>query len=150
MSYEDTKVTVSSSREGIAKVLCRWGAAGVMWEDDLKTGGAVLRFRWKHGNDELVARLKLEIDRAGIGAAGTKKRESEIERRRRGVHRVAFWWLNAQDKAVKAGLFDPETVIIPWLEDGNGVTIGEALAPHLGAIGRADVSRRLQLPEVTP
>jgi len=143
-SCESTKVPVERSRGAIAAVLHAWGAKGVQWEDDFDTGAAVLRFRWKSGGGELVARLRLEIKlprRLRPTAAETRTRDQE----RRRIHRVAYHWLRAQQAAVESGLFKAETVIIPWLEDSTGVTIGEAMAPNLGKLGESDISRRLMM-----
>lgn len=154
MSCEDTKVPVERSRGEIAKILARWGALGVQWEDDLQTGTATLRFRWRppEGGADLVARLRLAVDNGNLRRLRTptphldKVREKWREQERRRLHRVAVHWLRAQHAAIESGLFKAETVILPWLEDATGATIGEALAGRLGALGSADMGRRLALP----
>ncbi len=140
-SCEDTKVPVERSRGAMAKVLAAWGARGVQWEDDFDTGDATLRFRWKTGDEELVARLKLVVK----GGLQGRSREKVREQERRRLHRVAFHWLRAQHAAVQSGLFTAETVIIPWLEDASGTTLGEALAGQLGTIAQSDVAKRLMI-----
>lgn len=145
MAYDKTNVSVSKSREGITKVLQAWGARGIQWEDDLESAGAVLRFRWKRDGKDLVARLNLDIDRAGIGKVGTGKRENEIARRQRQIHRVTYWWLKAQGEAIAAGLFEAEAAILPWIEDASGATVSESMLPHLGELGTADVRSRMML-----
>jgi hypothetical protein len=151
-SCEDTKVPVERSRAAIAKVLTLWGARGVQWEDDFDSGSATLRFRWRSPEGgELVARLHLRI---AIGHMPTgvrrvrppTKTEAAIEQERRRLHRVAFHWLKAQQAAIDSGLFKAETVIIPWLEDAQGRTIGEALAGQFAQLGKVDMTRRLALP----
>lgn len=142
-AYERTAVTVAKSRDGITKVLQAWGASGILWEDDLKTGSSILRFRWPHDGSELIGRVRLDVKVRSMGTSKAKEKLREQERRR--LHRVAFYWLKAQHEAVEAGLFTAEVVILPWLEDASGVTLGEAFAPHLGQIASADVGRRLML-----
>ena len=143
-SCETTKVPVERSRAEIAKVLTAWGAKGVQWEDDFETGTATLRFRWKSGTGELVARLRLQVHlRRPVRPTAAQTRARDQERRR--LHRVAFHWLRAQQAAVESGLFKAETVIIPWLEDGTGVTVGEALAGQLGKLAESDISQRLMM-----
>ena len=145
MAYDQTRVTVASARESIAKVLEKWGARGVMWEDDFTSFRSTLRFRWIHEGSELCARLNLTIDRGGIGRTGTAKREKEVERRRRQIHRVAFYWIKSQNEAVEAGLFRPEVAILPWLEDATGKTLAETIVPRLGSLESADFGARLMI-----
>jgi len=145
-AYEDTKVPVERSRAQISAILVQWGALGIMWEDDFKTGSAVLRFRWPVEGGELVARLRVEVDKERIDRFARMAVDKQRERERRRLHRVAYWWIKAQYNAVEAGLFEAETVVLPWLEDGGGVTMAEAMRPHLAALGTADVGRRLALP----
>ena len=143
-SCQTTKVSVERSREAIAKVLAAWGAKGVQWEDDFETGTATLRFRWKSGAGELVARLRLQLRlRRALHPTAAQTRARDQERRR--LHRVAYHWQRAQQAAVESGLFKAETVIIPWLEDGAGVTVGEALAGQLGKLAESDISQRLMM-----
>ena len=145
-AYGDTAVNVAKSREGIGKVLVAWGARGVSWEDDLLTGVAVLRFRWAPDDDdrEVVARLRLV---PVVGPTNTEKQAAAaLEKDRRRVHRVAFHWLKVQQEAVAAGLFDAETVIMPWLEDASGRTLGETIKPALAGLTTMDVQRQLSLP----
>lgn len=143
-AFGDTKVPVDRSRGEIAKILAKWGALGVQWEDDFTTGTATLRFRWRTADkagEQIVARLRLQCHVvAGLEPA---RRDKACEQERRRLHRVAFHWLRAQQAAVDAGLFKPESVIMPWIEDGNGKTLAEVIAPMLGSIGRLDTGRML-------
>lgn len=144
-AYESTSVSVDKSRASIAKVLVAWGATGIAWEDDLRTGAATLRFRWCPGDDdrELVARLRLV---PSVPVTNTEKQAAAaLERDRRRLHRVAFHWLKAQHEAVEAGLFDATTVVMPWLEDSTGRTLGETVRPALAGLASIDVGRRLAL-----
>jgi len=138
-SCEDTKVPVERSRSALAKVLAEWGAKGVQWEDDFATGTAVLRFRWGSPTGELVARLRLAVK------SGLRLSAAAREQERRRLHRVAYHWLRAQHAAVESGLFKAETVILPWLEDACGATLGEALEGKLGELGKADIANRMML-----
>lgn len=146
-SYEGTKVTVERSRAQIAEILEKWGALGIMWTDDLTTGSAVLRFRWPVDGGQLVARLRVDVDPKRLRRTDARVSvHKQRARERRRLHRVAYWWIKAQYNAVEAGLFEAETVVLPWLEDGQGVTVAESVRPHLAMLGTADVGRRLALP----
>ena len=144
-AYSGTQVGVEKSRAAIAKILQQWGASGVQWEDDLRGNGmATLRFRWPHKGAQLVVRIRLTPTVRPI--RGTKAAEKKLENERKRLHRVAYFWLKSQHEAVEAGLFKAEEVILPWLEDSEGNTLGEAIRPHLADFETADFRRRLQLP----
>ena len=139
-AYQDTTVPVDRSRGAIEKILREWGIEGMQWEDDFQSGATVLRFRWKrrnaHGNSTpLVARLRLEIPRDLVT-------DKAVQQARRRAHRVAYWWLKAALDASKAGLFDAEDVILPWIEDAGGTTIAEALRPRLSDLSTRPLALR--------
>lgn len=146
-AYSDTKVSVARSREGIESVLRKWEALGVQWEDNFEEQRATLRFRWPHEGAELVARLHLVFEeperwvgnRTRSDAMMTKARDAE----RRRVHRVTFHWLKTQFEAVDAGLFEAVDVMLPWIEDARGVTVGEAMRPALCLMSTTDVRKAL-------
>ena len=140
-AYQGTEVAVDKSREGITKILRRWGATALQWEEDFATGSALLRFRWPVHGEQLQARLRLVARTpAKVDARGVRRSPEALEKareaERRRLHRVAFHWLKAQADAIEAGLFEPATVMLPFLEGGDGRTVGEAMQPMLGELGR--------------
>lgn len=144
-AYTGTEVAVAKSREGVDKILRKWGASGLQWEDDFITGNALLRFRWPVNGTILQARIRLVARQPAKQDARGMRRSPEAidklrEAERRRLHRVAFYWLKAQADSVEAGLFEPSTVMLPWLEDGHGRTVAESMAPMLPQLGHATLA----------
>lgn len=144
-AYAGTEVPVAKSREGVDKILCKWGATALQWEDDFITGNALLRFRWPVNGTVLQARLRLVAKQpTRRDARGQPRSPDALEKlrdaERRRLHRVAFHWLKAQADSIEAGLFEPSTVMLPFLEGGDGQTVAETLEPMLSRLGHGNLA----------
>lgn len=144
-AYQDTPVSVSKSREGIDKILKKWGVIGIQWEDAFESGYSQLRFKWKHGDDSiLVARFRIhvagesELHKMAVdqrsGRFSTKKYEREKAARGKREHRVLLNLLKNVFEAIEAGIMKPEAILLPWIEDSDGQTVYDKLAPRLSML----------------
>lgn len=141
-AYEETTVAVSKSREQIDKILRNWGVVGIQWEDDFDKGVSQLRFRWKRDDEsELVARFRIGIDSEESLVEKSKDQRSgnfsqkkydriKLDRGKR-EHRVLLNLLKNMFEAIDAGIIPAEAVLLPWIEDVDGQTVYDKVAPKL-------------------
>lgn len=120
--YENTRVSVGSTRESIAKLLTDWGVVDIMWGDQPQTGAAEMRFRWQHEGAFYTARFN-------VPPTGDDAKE------RRRLHRALLHYLKGVFVAVEDGILDARTVFLPFLEAPSGQTFGEVVIPRLGTDG---------------
>jgi len=144
-AYEGTPVSVSKSRSSIDNILLKWGVIGVQWDDDYENGVAQLRFRWKRADDSvLVARFRIEVDseeslneKARDGRSGMfsakKYARLKMDRGKR-EHRVLFNFLKSMFEAIEQGIIPAEALLLAWLEDVDGKTVHDKLAPRIGVL----------------
>lgn len=141
-AYEETTVAVSKSRDQINSIVQRWGAVGIQWEDDFEKGIAQLRFRWhRDDKNDLVARFRIEVDseedlqsKAVDGRSGQfskKKYDRLLAARGKREHRVLLNLLKNMFEAIEEGIIPAESVLLPWIEDVDGQTVYDKIAPNL-------------------
>lgn len=154
----DTTVNSARSRGEIDEILRAWGCKQIMWGDDYEEGRAMLRFLWSNEGVDYVARFVITIptDEALRSAARTEARRKfsqskfELLQKRRGwaEHRQLFIWLKASFNAVEAGIVEASTIFLPFIEDAEGVTVGERLLADLPKIlNPGGVANLLAIPE---
>jgi len=154
-AYSSTTVTINRSREDIEKILRDWRVGGIQWEDDFDNDQSVLRFRWSRKEDGkiYVARFILEfekledIEKRAVDQRNNKfsklKYERLIKERGKREHRLLFMFLKNTFEAVAQGIVQAEAVFLPWLEDGEGVTLFERISPVMGSLGSATLPKAL-------
>lgn len=152
-AYEGTSVTIRRSREEIDSLLKNWGVSGIQWEDDFERGIVNLRFRWENDDTKHVARYTVALDddeklrEAAIDGRSGKPSEKKFERmkaeRGKREHRVLAAFLKNVFEAVEQGIIDAEAVFLPWLEDSEGFTVYERLAPVMKKIGSIPLPKAL-------
>lgn len=154
-AYSSTQVTINKSRDDIEEVLRNWGVQGIQWEDDFKNDRSILRFRWLREEDEkiYVARFILDfepledIKKRAIDQRNNKFSKLKFERlikyRGKREHRLLYMFLKNTFEAVSQGIIQAEAVFLPWLEDGEGVTLFERIAPVMGSLGAATLPKAL-------
>jgi hypothetical protein len=144
-AYQDTSVSINKSREEIDKILMKWGVVGIQWEDHFDSGVAQLRFRWKRDDGSvLTARFRValaseeDLRKAAIdkrsGKFSQKKYDREKAVRGKREHRLLLNLLKNVFEAIEGGIMHPEQVLLPWLEDVEGQTVYDKLAPRLSML----------------
>jgi len=148
-SYESTSVSVGRSREQIDEMLRSWGVSGIQWEDDFDKGVCHLRFRWKGdgeegGTQETVARFRIdmksetELRELAVDGRSGKFSEKKYKRvkadRGKREHRLIFNLLKNMIESIEEGILPARSLLLPWIEDGEGVTVFERLSPYMDSI----------------
>lgn len=153
-AYSQTTVSISKSRESIDAILTKWGVSGIQWEDNFDVGYVQLRFRWKRNDKaELVARFKMDIDsdeklreRAidqRSGRFSEKKYQRELLSRGKREHRTLFHMLKSLFEAIDDGILSAEALFLPWIEDADGRTVYEKVAPHMDQLAYEPLQKAL-------
>jgi len=153
-AYQDTTVAVSKSREQIDKILLKWGVVGIQWEDQFDEGTAQLRFRWRRADDsELVARFRIEVDSEEDLASKAKDERNQIfskkkyERlklnRGKREHRILLNLLKNMFEAIEEGIIPAEALLLPWIEDVDGQTVYDKVAPNLDQLASTPLHKAL-------
>jgi len=157
-AYEDTTVAVSKSREQIDRILLKWGVVGIQWEDHFDSGLAQLRFRWKRDDDsELVARFRIEVDsetdleeKAKDQRSGkySKKKYDRLKLNRgKREHRILLNLLKNMFEAIQEGIIPAEALLLPWIEDVDGQTVYDKVAPNLSQLASTPLHKALAPPK---
>lgn len=153
-AYENTTVAVSKSREQIDEIIRKWGVTGSQWEDDYEKGFATLRFRWKREDEsELVARFRVDLDSdEELRALAIDKRNNQFSEKKyerirldRGKreHRILLNLLKNMFEAIDEGIMPAEALLLPWLEDSEGMTVYDKLEPRLGQLATQPLHKML-------
>lgn len=153
-AYTQTSVPIDRSREAIAKILRNWGVSNIAWEDDFDNGVATLRFRWKREDESaLVARFRVDLDSEEIlqknaidgrsGSFSEKKYKRLLADRGKKEHRLLLNLLKNMFEAIEAGIIPAESVLLPWLEDVDGQTVYEKVAPRLDQLASKPLHKAL-------
>ena len=157
-AYADTTIAVSKSREQIDVILQKWGVVGIQWEDQFDEGIAQLRFRWKREDEsELVARFRIEVDDEKAlrersvdqrsGKFSEKKYEREKLSRGKREHRILMNLLKNMFEAIEEGIMPAEALLLPWIEDVEGNTVYDKVAPNLGQLATVPLHKALAAAE---
>jgi len=157
-AYDNTTVAVSKSRENIDEIIRKWGVSGIQWEDDYEKGFATLRFRWKRDDDTtLVARFRVELDsdedlrELAIDKRNNQFSEKKYERikmdRGKREHRILLNLLKNMFEAIDEGIMPAEALLLPWLEDSEGMTVYDKLEPRLHQLATTPLHKALASPE---
>jgi hypothetical protein len=157
-AYEGTTVAVSRSREQIDDIIRKWGVVGIQWEDDYEKGFATLRFRWKRDDKtELVARFRVDlesddelrahaIDKRNDQFSEKKYERIKLERGKR-EHRILLNLLKNMFEAIDEGIMPAEALLLPWLEDSEGMTVYDKIEPRLHQLATTPLHKALASPE---
>jgi hypothetical protein len=137
-----TTVSVAKSREEINTMLRSWGATGFQWSEDVDKGKAMLRFMWRYGDKNFMARFVISMPSDSQlrttcvdgrnGAFSQRKYDEAIKRHGMVEHRELALLLKAIFVAVSAGIIDAEAIFLPFIEDDDGQTVADILLPRLG------------------
>jgi len=137
-------VPVSKSRGEIEGLLRRWGASQMQWSDDFEGGQVMLRFFWRHDDQEYTARFMLSLGTADeiretckdgrSNRFSQSKFDKAMERRGMVEHRELALLLKAIFVAVDRGIISAEQVFLPFLEGADGVTVSERVLPVLSKL----------------
>lgn len=150
---EGTVVSVDKSRSEIRKLLTAWGAASVSFEDDIESDQAHLRFAWRAAADHPLLRVRLTIHlppaedlkalavNRKTGATSDAKLRKLLDQRGRREHRVLLLKLKADFEAAALGLLTVQEMLLPFLEFGDGRTVGEVVTPRLARLLEGPSSR---------
>ena len=153
-AYSETTVAVSKSRDQIANILLKWGVTGIQWEDQFDVGLAQLRFRWLRDDDsELVARFRVELDSSSdlrekaidnrSGRFSEKKYERLKAERGKREHRLLLNLLKNMFEAIEEGIIPAEALLLPWIEDVDGKTVYDKVAPNLAQLASKPLHKAL-------
>lgn len=158
-AYENTTVAVSRSREQIDEILRNWGVTGIQWEDDYKNGFATLRFRWVRDAEdeaELVARFRVDLDseddlrELAVDKRSNKFSDKKYDRikaeRGKREHRVMLNLLKNMFEAIDEGIMPAEALLLPWIEDSEGKTVYDKIAPRLHQLATTPLHKALASP----
>jgi len=154
-AYEDTAVSVSRSREQIDKILLHWGVVGIQWEDNFDQGFSQLRFRWSRDEDcHLIARFRIGIESDNdlkenakdqrSGQFSQKKYDRIKAGRGKREHRVLLNLLKNMFEAIEAGIIPAESILLPWIEDAEGQTVYDKIAPNLHRLTSSPLHKALK------
>ncbi len=153
-AYQETTVAVSKSREQIDRILLDWGVVGIQWEDQFDKGTAQLRFRWRRKDDsELVARFRIEVDsEEDLNTKAIDERSKIFSKKKydrlklnRGKreHRILLNLLKNMFEAIEEGIIPAEALLLPWIEDVDGQTVYDKVAPNLGQLATTPLHKVL-------
>ena len=103
-------------------------------EADLELAGLV-------GSGEEALKEKAIDQRSG--KFSEKKYEREMLNRGKREHRVLMNLLKNVFEAVEEGIIPAEAILLPWIEDVEGNTVYDKLAPSLGALATMPLHKAL-------
>lgn len=125
----ESDVPIERSRAKIEKLLRAWGCRQIGWLEDTVEGTYEVQFSLLSEQGEtLRARFYIQLERD----EGLTVRQQE--RRDRGRFRTLYLWLEGALRAVEAGIVPPEAIFLAWLSGPDGMTVWEAVRPHLGRL----------------
>lgn len=131
---EDTEVPVGRSREEIRKMLIAWDAESIAWEDEIRSGRSILRFRWTWKGVGVAARFEVRTDSLEEIAKSRPRnaRTPPVEwaskvraQQERALHRLLALKLKGDLNAVQAGMLTAFQVFLPFLETADGTTFAQ-------------------------
>lgn len=132
--YADTSVSVSRSKEQIAKVLRAAGARGLQLEEEWNDqGGAdrlLVRFAWPTENGAML-RVRFTATPKPPEPSTRSGWRVSPEQRERQAWRGLAWYIESLVKAAQFGIVPFEAVFLAYFEDERGVTVGDALIPQI-------------------
>lgn len=133
MSYEDTRVPVAQSQEGIRKMVYAHQGAGVSFMSRPP----------REGFEALVTMQKEAYHIRVMATCKPQGSQSSKEQEERRVWRVLFWHLKAMFEAADSGVIAIEDIIMPYIVTPDGRTIAEHVAPKLAELREATHQRLL-------
>ena len=153
-AYSDTTIAVSKSREAIDNILRAWGVSGIQWEDQFDEGTVQLRFRWRReSGNELVARFRIDVDgEEELKEQAIDKRSGQISERKYNLaklnqgkreHRLLLNLLKNMFEAIEEGIIPAEALLLPWIEDVEGNTVYDKVAPNIDKLSVAPLHKAL-------
>jgi hypothetical protein len=154
MPRATTVLSVAQSRELIENTLRKWGVSGVSWSDDFDESAVILRFKWKDGDNNYVARFILQLpsdedlrENSLDGRSGrfsSKKFERLCADRGKRQHYTLAMFIKTNFEAVEEGIITAQQVFLPWLEDKDGITVAERLGPMLHQLPKSSLPKMLE------
>ena len=134
----ESDVPIERTRGKIEKLLRAWGCRQIGWLEDNDRGVFEIQFTMlSDDGTKLTARFHIFLeDPDGLT-------ERQKDRRDRGRFRTLYLWLEGALRAVEAGIVEPEAIFLAWLAGPDGVTVWEAVRPHLPKLASGMGTRAL-------
>lgn len=146
----DTSVPVDRTRAEIGKLLAAWGCSALGWTDHLAEGAVELGFVWdpsvvaRHGKQGSRCRIHwlltcaqcqwkdgFPVTEQMLFRVRMRVKTGDDPQKKRQTHRLLLLKIKADLNAAEAGLAKAEEVFLPWIVDGNGVSVSEHVLPRL-------------------
>ncbi len=147
-AYRTTKVSVSKSQEDIRKLLRDFGASGVQFGEDFKTGEINVRFAKDLSGHTRTVSVSMRVPEVankktreyrrwknGHWVSYTKTPAERRDQLERATYRAMLEWLKAEFVAIEFGLRSFEDVFLSHFEwmlpNGQMTTVGAIIKPKL-------------------
>lgn len=147
MSYDDTKVPISQSQEGIRQLVYRHRGTGVSFMSKPPHEGfeALVTMMEQSYHIRVMAVCKAVDEHTVQGKKRppnvmTDLRTQEVRR----VWRVLYFHLKAMFEAADSGVIAIEDIIMPYIVTPDGRTIAEHIAPRLAELRGATHDKLLK------
>ena len=119
---------IANTRMEIEKLLSKWGCKKVGFFDHYDEQRVEIQFVWLADDGiPYAGRFVLDVRPCKLSELGASKIDAEV----RGRWRALLYFLRSALGAVEAGIIEAEALFLPWLLQGNGQTVSEALLPRL-------------------
>lgn len=141
-AYADTSVSQIKSQETIRTLLRLRGAFGLEITD-VWSPNAGLKVRFALPGPDGVGTMMIRVVIPLPDAPTTRPlrgydeptdeawRSKWRDQKERQLWRVLWYWLKTSFEAADAGLLKIEELLLPWIEDSTGRTVGEYILPQL-------------------
>ena len=137
MSYNETKVPISQSQEGIRQLVYRHEGTGVSFMSKPPKEGfealVTMNKQAYHIRVMAICFAPAEVSLQGKKRSPNVMADLRVQEVRR-VWRVLFWHLKAMFEAADSGVIAVEDIIMPYIVTPDGRTIAEHIAPRLAEL----------------
>ena len=139
MAYEDTKVAVSKSQDGIRKLINSHNGTGLILLSEPPREGFEAKIKL-----DTAYRIRIMAICRKIGAQRTDNalrnaQEQEVRR----VWRVLYWHLKALFEAADSGVIDVRDVILPYIVLHDNQTLSDHVKPRMSELMNLENTARL-------
>jgi hypothetical protein len=137
MAYQDTKVPISQSQQGIRELVSRHDGTGISFMSNPPREGfeALVTIAKQAYHIRVMATCKRVSEHSvqGKRRAPNVMRDLAHQEERR-VWRVLYFHLKAMFEAADSGVIAVEDIILPYIVTPDGRTIAEHVAPKLAEL----------------
>ena len=137
--YASTSVSVAvTQHRDITGLFAKYGVQKWNFATDKTDGIAMVRFEMSPGRWARVM-LKMPVEKPDGRPRRGRPKADAADKAEMMVWRALYNWLKVQFEAIEYGVFTPQEAFLGWMEiptREGGVTVAEALLPHLDDLPR--------------